>query len=234
MPVHQLTSIVETRADLPAFLIELVAMITQQSDPDFPPLPAILILAAGSSNRMRGSDKLLEKIEGTAQIARILSFAIKTGCPVWITLPPDRPDRIAAIAGYGGERIVVRDANNGMAASIRAGVAAIPEGMAVLILLADLPEITEIDLKQVITAYRGSPDLIVRATSADGRPGHPVLIPASLRSKLGTLSGDRGAQSILHANPGKTLSIALPDEHAITDLDTPEDWDLWRARKRIP
>ncbi|MGB8813068.1 MAG: NTP transferase domain-containing protein, partial [Paracoccaceae bacterium] len=86
-------------------------------------IPAILILAAGSSSRMRGADKLLERIDGVPQIARITQAALATGCPVLVALPPDRPLREKAIAALNVTRITIENAAEGMAASIREGVA---------------------------------------------------------------------------------------------------------------
>jgi CTP:molybdopterin cytidylyltransferase MocA len=43
------------------------------------------------------------------------------------------------------------------------------------------------------------------------------------------LSGDEGARAILRRHPPRLL--ALPGRHAVTDLDTPEDWARWRAAR---
>lgn len=48
----------------------------------------ILILAGGASSRMRGADKLLERIDGQQQLARIAQAARATGLPVRVALPP--------------------------------------------------------------------------------------------------------------------------------------------------
>ena len=51
----------------------------------------ILLLAAGSSSRMRGGDKLLEPVAGRPLLTRIAEAALATGLPVHVALPPDRP-----------------------------------------------------------------------------------------------------------------------------------------------
>ena len=60
---------------------------------------AILILAAGSSSRMRGGDKLLEEVAGMPLLARITRAALDTGLPVTVALPPDRPARAGVLDG---------------------------------------------------------------------------------------------------------------------------------------
>ncbi|NUB43317.1 nucleotidyltransferase family protein [Fertoebacter nigrum] len=189
----------------------------------------ILILAAGASSRMRGGDKLLEEVAGHPLLARQARAALDTGCPVRVALPPDRPARHAALDGLDVDVVTVADANTGMAASIRAGVAGLPG--AVLLLLADLPEITRDDLERVLAAQPADPDMILRGTAADGTPGHPVLFPPWAVPALARLTGDTGARDLLKAEAARTRLIALPDAHATTDLDTPEDWAAWRARQ---
>ena len=186
----------------------------------------ILILAAGASSRMRGRDKLLEPVDGMPLLRQRALAALGTGQPVFITLPALDHPRHATIADLGVTTIPVPDAATGMAASLRTGVAALPECRHFMVLLADLPEITSADMRDLITNIT---DLhrIWRGTAADGTPGHPIIFHASLRRAFETLTGDSGARTILAAHPPKL--IALPNQHATRDLDTPEDWAAWRA-----
>lgn len=188
--------------------------------------PTILILAAGASSRMRGGDKLLERVDGMPLLRRQAQAALSTGCRVLVTLPPDRPERTVALEGLAVERRVVADAAEGMAASLRAGAEAVRGPL--LVLLADLPEITADDLRTLLAAGRETPSVILRATSAEGQPGHPILFPPAVVPELALLTGDTGARAILARH--ELRLIALPDRHATTDLDTPEDWADWRTR----
>jgi hypothetical protein len=86
--------------------------------------PAILLLAAGSSSRMRGADKLLERVDGVPLLLRQARVALAAGVPVIVTLPGDRPARTAALAGLDLVTVPVPDAALGLSASIRAGVRA--------------------------------------------------------------------------------------------------------------
>lgn len=195
----------------------------------------ILILAAGSSSRMRGGDKTLEPVEGLPQLRRIAQAALATGLPVTVALPPDRPSRAGALQGLDLARVTVPDPGQGMAASLVAGLSAIPPGAGVMLLLADLPEITAADLQQVVAEWRAEPQAILRGAAADGTPGHPVCFPPDLRDDLMTLRGDEGARSILVRHRARLRLVALPGRHATTDLDTPEDWAAWRgARASAP
>lgn len=192
-----------------------------------PPLH-ILILAAGASSRMRGRDKLTEEVGGQPLLRKIVEAALATGCPVTVALPPDRPARAAAIAGLAARTLVVPRPQDGMAASLVAGLQQVPQAAAVMLLLADLPEMEAADLACMVAAHAQTPDLILRATSDQGVPGHPVVFPAWLRAELLALTGDDGARTVVQAHKDSLRLIALPGSHATTDLDTPEAWAAWR------
>ncbi len=180
---------------------------------------------------MRGGDKLLERVDGQPQIARVVAAAVATGLPVLVALDPARPARISALEGLAFQSVPVPDAASGMAASLRRGLAVAPPG-AVLVHLADLPDIGTEDLNRMITEHHVTPDLILRATDDSGRPGHPVLFPGWARPALADITGDRGARDLLQAEAGRQRSVALPGLRATTDLDTPEDWAEWRAARQ--
>lgn len=189
----------------------------------------ILILAAGASSRMRGGDKLLEQVAGEAQLARIARAALATGLTVHVALPPDRPDRRAVLADLAIRPVTVPDPAKGMAESLKAGLATLPPGAAVMLLLADLPEITAADLTSLHALWQAEPEAILRGAAQDGTPGHPVCFPPDLRDDLMMLQGDEGARAVLVRHRARLRLIPLPDRHATTDLDTPEDWAAWRA-----
>lgn len=189
----------------------------------------ILILAAGASRRMRGRDKLLEPVRGVPLLRHLATEALATGLPVTVVLPPDRPERIAVLHGLSVNKVMATQAASGLSASLIAGIASIPQDQAVMILLADLPEIDRIDLQRMATAQATAPDAILRGTAEDGTPGHPVLLPPWARAELEGLSGDEGARPLLKTHADRVRSVALPARHATTDLDTPEDWAVWRA-----
>ena len=190
----------------------------------------ILLAAAGASRRMRGKDKLLEEVAGEALLARQARIALETGLPVLVTLPVGADQRHAALAHLPGLSIEeLEDASKGMSASLRAGAAwAERQGFdGLIILLADMPEITADDIRTFVETFE--PGKIYRATDALGRAGHPVLLPARLFPEIGALRGDQGAKTLLERE--RVIPIALPGSHATTDLDTPEEWSAWRARK---
>lgn len=195
---------------------------------------AILIPAAGASSRMRGSDKLIEEVDGVPLLRRQAMRAIATGAHVAVTVPDHDHARVRALSGLPVQLIAVPDADLGMSSSIRRGVGMLPRGLkAVMILPADMPEIETEDIQKLIQSFCSVPfPMLQQATSEDGTPGHPVLFPEDCFMALQTLTGDHGARDVLQANVHRLRKIALPDRRALTDLDTPEAWSRWRESQR--
>lgn len=217
------------------------------------PCLTILIPAAGGSARMRGRDKLLEHVRGRPLLADRVSVATSAiaasadratssagtssahpapGAGVIVALPPRAvaADRWAALSQTEARLIEVADHRAGLSASLRAGIAALPRECAGLMILpADMPDITAGDIAVLLDAFDGA--AILRGASADGRPGHPVLFPARDFRALAAVTGDRGGRAVIEAARARTRLVSLPGEHALTDLDTPEDWAAWRARQ---
>ena len=190
----------------------------------------VLVLAAGRSTRMRGRDKLLECVGGEPLLRRQARFATSVSDDVVVVVPASEPARELALEGLPVR--VVRAATRPveMSASIAAGLATISDGCSgVLLLLADMPELEAADLGALLRRHGERAGAIIRAASADGTPGHPVLFPADLMPRLLRLDGDRGARGLLRDTGRAVELVRLPGRRALVDLDTPEDWDRWRG-----
>lgn len=198
------------------------------------PLVPVLLLAAGSSSRMGGRDKLMIEVDGEPLLRRSAQRARATGQPVIVALPPAPHPRHEALAGLAVTKVPVPDAGEGMNASLRAALARVPgRARAVMILLADLPELTTADLETVLKAVESHPDrLIWRGTTSDGKPGHPVVFARDLWPELAALGGDGGAGEVVRRHAGQVEPVPLPGRHARLDLDTPEAWAEWLAGRR--
>lgn len=189
----------------------------------------ILILAAGQSSRMRGTDKLLQKIDGEPLLAHVVNHALGTGHPVFTALPGPEHPRYGVVSDLRTICYDIPDAAEGMAGTLRGAVSRLPPCDAFMVVLADLPDIDTADMNAVFAARLAEPDLLIwRGATEDGRPGHPILFDAALRPDFARLSGDGGGEAIVKANRDRTRLVPLAGQRAILDLDTPEDWAAWR------
>ena len=191
----------------------------------------ILLLAAGSASRMRGGDKLLEDVHGAPCLQVMAKRALATGQPVFVTLPSSDHPRAACLTGLGLTMVDVPDADLGMSRSLQRGIAALPRAAdGVMILPADMPEITTRDMNEMLDAFSNTDALALRAATTTGKQGHPIIFDAALFNKFQHLSGDIGAQPILSKLGDRLKLHPLAADHARLDLDTPEDWSAWRSR----
>jgi CTP:molybdopterin cytidylyltransferase MocA len=192
---------------------------------------AIILPAAGASRRMRGADKLLQDVDGVTLLHLMAARACAVSDSVLVTLPSADHPRAGVLDGLPVQRIMVPDAAEGMAASLRYAARNLPpEVRGMMILPADMPDITEGELTRIINSFGRDPDAIHQGSSVDS-PGHPVLFPADCVPLFATLTGDQGARPIIQAKTHRRRLVPLPGQSAITDLDTPEAWQEWRARR---
>lgn len=212
-----------------------------------PPSPSapttdVLLLAGGASSRMGpGRDKLLQEVAGRPLLRLMAERAQEAAGvrEVLAVLRPDRPARRAALEGLALRPLIAPQALDGMGGSIAAGVGALSPGWrAVVILPADMPEIDSADIARLIAAHEtlaaGAPDAVLRGAGPGGVPGHPVLFGAGWAARLRALSGEEGARALVaRAGPALRL-VPLPARHALTDLDTPEEWRKWNAAQEDP
>lgn len=187
----------------------------------------ILLLASGASRRMGGEDKLLREIDGEALLHRTAKAAVDSGVgKVHVVLPPDATDRQTTLAGLTVDRVAAPGWQEGMSASLRAGIAALAaKSQAVIVALADMPDVTTDHYRALVEAWQDSGgDAICRAVTESGKLGHPVLFPRRYFDQLQGLSGDEGARVILQAEGAAVRLVPTPGEGAVIDLDTPEAW----------
>ena len=192
----------------------------------------ILIPAAGASRRMRDRDKLLEEVQREPILRRVARLALQSGEQVVVTLPDHSalaPARRAALAGLPVWILPITDADEGMAASLRAGAAAAGAAAGLMVLLPDMPDIDASDINLLLSEFMKAPTRPLRAATSEDIAGHPVILPQRLYARIATLVGDAGARSILEDEP--VTLVRLSGHRAVKDLDTPEDWARWHNER---
>ena len=188
-----------------------------------------VVLAAGSGVRF-GGGKLLASYAGGLVLEGALRAAFAAPVRgVTLVIGADAPRVAAAARGWAqaaGEiqRLrIVHAANHedGMGASLSAGVAALPPGAAgVFVFLGDMPRVPEGVLDALAVAARGAP---AAAPVFDGRRGHPVVIGRSLFPQVLALSGDQGARAVLQPLGERLALVPAPDDGVLFDVDERKD-----------
>ncbi len=185
-----------------------------------------LLLAAGGGRRMGRPKALLRDPDGVPFLVRAVGLLREGGCDqVTVVLGAAADEARLLLDGSEPVDVVVaEDWDEGMGASLRAGLGALAgsDAEAALVTLVDLPDLSAAVLRRVVTA--GEPTgarALVRATY-DGRPGHPVLVGREhWAGVVTTAHGDRGARDYLAAHGATACECG--DLATGRDVDRPED-----------
>lgn len=180
-----------------------------------------IVLAAGASLRF-GSAKQLVRIGGRPLMHTVVGRAVEVaGASVTVVLGANSAQLAPLLRHSPATVMINRQWREGLASSIRAGVAQLPPSCeAVLLVLADQPAVTAEDLKRLAGVWRRQPDHIAAARYGT-TTGVPAIFPRWAFSDLTALRGDVGARLVLQRNPDRLLRLPMPS--AAIDIDTPED-----------
>jgi CTP:molybdopterin cytidylyltransferase MocA len=191
---------------------------------------ACVLLAAGGSRRL-GHSKQLVRYRTRPLLLHAVA-AVRAALPraplVVVVGAEALRMRLVLRRADCGARIVANSRwHEGMAVSLRKGLAATPRSArAALLLLVDQPLVTSAQLERLVTAWRRRPGSAA-AARYDGHAGAPAIVPRRRWAALKTLRGDQGARALLRASTTITL-IDMPQ--AALDVDTAAD--LRRLTKR--
>jgi molybdenum cofactor cytidylyltransferase len=180
-----------------------------------------IVLAAGASSRF-GSAKQLVRVAGRPLLHTAVARAAEVaGTAVSVVLGA-RAAELAPLLKHSQSSVIInRDWREGMASSIRAGVARLPPSCtAALLMLVDQAAVTAEDLKRLVSAWRRQPEYIAAARYGT-TTGVPAIFPRSTFLDLQSLRGDVGARALLQRNPDRVMRV--PMASAAIDIDTPED-----------
>jgi molybdenum cofactor cytidylyltransferase len=204
----------------------LMEIPTRPQPREIPP-PAVpakvhaVVLAAGRSSRMGGPNKLMAHFSGKPLIRQTVERVLASTVSGVEVVTGHQAARIReALEGLDIGIVHNPDFTSGLSASLKAGVAALPEDAAgALIMLGDMPGVLVADLDRLIAAFQKSHgQAIVRATH-DGKRGNPVLLPRALFGAVAQLEGDAGARHLVEAGLMPVVDVEI-GEGAAVDVDT--------------
>jgi molybdenum cofactor cytidylyltransferase len=184
-----------------------------------------VVLAAGSSRRM-GSPKQLLPIDGRPLLEVVVAEVCASRLDEVLVVLGAAADDIRAGVDFGRAKVLVNpDHATGMASSLRAGLAALGEGIdRAMVVLGDQPDVSSRLLDELLDLQEES-GLPAAALSFNGLLHPPVVLKRELWGELDELEGDVGCRAVIRAKP--ELVAKLPADTDLkhpVDVDTPDDY----------
>ena len=187
------------------------------------PRIAAVVLAAGRSRRMAPHNKLLITDKaGKPMIARVVDNVLSSGArPILVVLGHQSEHIETALAGKPVRFIHAADYAEGLAASLKAGIAAVPEDCAAAVVcLGDMPLVTGRMIDRLVSAYDPEEGRQIVLPTFRGKQGNPMLWDRRFFPEILQISGDSGARFLTGKYAEVLAEIEMGDDAVLRDFDT--------------
>jgi CTP:molybdopterin cytidylyltransferase MocA len=178
-----------------------------------------IVLAAGGATRF-GELKQLSRFRGKPLLEYALaSVAGAMLSDVVVVLGAEARRVLSEVDLHGARPVLCDKWRSGMSSSLRAGVEAVGDVEAAVVVLGDQPLLSPRAVVRVIAA-RDPSAVAVRATYG-GILGHPVLLERRALERTSRISGDEGAKQVL--TDKEVHHVSCDGLGSPLDVDVPSD-----------
>nr|WP_294554027.1 molybdopterin-binding/glycosyltransferase family 2 protein [uncultured Rhodopila sp.] len=189
------------------------------------PSIAAVVLGAGRSQRMAPHNKLLvADRSGRTMIERVVDNVLSSGArPVLVVTGHQAEAVERALGGRPVRCVFAPDYAEGLAASLKAGIAAVPaECAAALVCLGDMPLVTGRMMDRLLGTYDPQEGRLIVLPAFRGKQGNPMLWDRRFFPEILELSGDSGARSLVGKYMESVAEVEMGDDAVLRDFDTAE------------
>ena len=189
------------------------------------PRVAAVVLAAGRSSRMAPYNKLLvQDRSGKTMIGRVVDNILASAArPIIVVTGHLAPEIEAALAGRPVRFVHASDYAAGLSASLRAGIAAVPqEAAAAVVCLGDMPLVTGRIVDRLIGAYDPDEGRAIVLPTYKSKPGNPILWDQRYFPEIAAVTGDTGARLLLGQHLEAVAEVEIGEDAVLRDFDTVE------------
>lgn len=189
---------------------------------------AVVILAAGSASRF-GGIKQLARLAGQPMLVHCLRAYARLGQMQSLVVLGANADKIEPVLPDWTDMVVNPSWRQGMGSSLSSAMGWLhSEVTHLLVGLGDQPAIQAEQLNALIVQACLHPNKRIAAAYGAG-PGVPAIFPRQDFGLLAKLDGDRGAKSLLLAEPHRLVTLAL--QEASYDIDTQDELKQWQQAR---
>ncbi|HTB47665.1 MAG TPA: molybdopterin-binding/glycosyltransferase family 2 protein [Acetobacteraceae bacterium] len=189
------------------------------------PTIAAVVLGAGRSRRMAPHNKLLIADKaGKPMIARVVDNVLSSNARPILVVTGHMADQIEhALGGRPVRYVNAADYAEGLSASLKAGIAAVPpECSAALVCLGDMPLVTGRMIDRLLAAYDPDEGRLIVLPVFHGKQGNPMLWDRRFFPEILGISGDSGARFLIGKHMESVAEVEMADDAVLRDFDTTE------------
>lgn len=185
---------------------------------------AAIILAAGRSTRMGGPNKLLAELNGKTLVRIVVEQALASkASPVVVVTGHQGAEVATALDGLDVTLVSNPHFADGLATSVKAGIAAVPDAAdGAIVCLGDMPLVDARLIDRMVDAFAPDRGSLIVVPVAQGRRGNPVLWSRRFFPELLTLDGDIGARHLIAQHTEAVAEVEVDGKSAFLDIDTPD------------
>jgi molybdenum cofactor cytidylyltransferase len=185
---------------------------------------AAIILAAGRSTRMGGPNKLLAELGGKALVRIVSEQVLASKAQGVIVVTGHQAGEVQqALRGLKVSFVHNPDFADGLAGSVKTGIAAVPaDADGAVVCLGDMPLTSALLIDRLIEAFAPDRGNLIVVPVSDGRRGNPVLWSRRFFNELMTLDGDIGARHLIARHSEAVAEVPVEGRGAFLDIDTPQ------------
>jgi molybdenum cofactor cytidylyltransferase len=199
------------------------------------PLIAAIVMAAGRSRRMAPHNKLLVTDKaGKPMIARVVDNVLSSKARPILVVTGHQSEQVEAALAGRPVRYVHADAYaDGLSASLKAGIAAVPEECsAAIVCLGDMPLVTGRMIDQMMRMYDPEEGRLIVLPTFRGKQGNPMLWDRRYFSEILSITGDSGARFLVGKHAEAVAEVEMADDAVLRDFDTTESLATLPSRLR--
>ena len=189
------------------------------------PIIAAVVLGAGRSRRMAPHNKLLVTDKtGKTMIARVVDNVLSSKArPIMVVTGHMAEQVEQALGGRPVRYVHAQDYADGLSASLKTGIAAVPaECSAAIVCLGDMPLVTGRMIDRLLSMYSPDEGRLIVLPTFRGKQGNPMLWDKRFFPEILGISGDSGARFLVGKHSEFVCEVEMADDAVLRDFDTAE------------
>ncbi len=189
------------------------------------PTIAAIVMGAGRSRRMAPHNKLLVTDKaGKPMIARVVDNVLSSNARPILVVTGHQAEHVeTALGGRPVRYVHAPDYAEGLSASLKAGIAAVPpECSAAIVCLGDMPLVTGRMIDRLLAAYDPEEGRLIVLPTFRGKQGNPMLWDRRYFAEILAITGDSGARFLIGKHAEAVAEVEMADDGVLRDFDTTE------------